>query len=501
MSQFLKLMSIVSLVITVSVEAKLDTTKYKNYFSWTTSKEMPKAIKDARKRRVSRSFASSDVDLSLMSAEYKQMRDKVINASSADELHKMIIDVEGKMDKLPADAKFLASVLVTLKPFRGIVYRMIPMVEKPRITHSFLRNQVKSMASNMRVYLPTEHWEAGFAYITQPYMKKNGEVVEQFTKPGMFAKDKRSATEKFQEHISTEVYAAIAQSARTIQDIKFEKPIVWDNKLVFGPESFQDEINENRYRYMQEGERRLALSSLHFGLHYITFFSAYDIEGSLKLSKDIGKLYGVDGFLGGPDSREGAPSYKVVKQVKKYKNLYTIRDGGANFMDLSFRHLTEGVRQLRLAREEVRNEAPGRLFVINAARVDPWDENFEKTMANIECAVEDVEGSSKVCSVRSAITSEVVKVDLRNFYMNPPSDLKSFMPIGWNTSKTKIKDKKLGVTYPNYFWGHPTKWDGSAYAPYFPEANTNSDMRKYARVLRQGWGGEMFGAPIAMFVE
>tara|TARA_R110002072_G_scaffold276051_1_gene437322 strand:+ start:50107 stop:51609 length:1503 start_codon:yes stop_codon:yes gene_type:complete len=500
MSQFLKLMSILALGFSFSVNAKIDVAKYKKYFSWTSSKEMPKAVKKARKRRVGRSFASNNVDLSHMSKEYKEMRDKVIGAKSADELHQMILNVEKKMDAYPADAKFLASMLVTLKPFRGIVYRMIPLVEKPRITHSFLRNQVKTMASNMRVYLPTEHWEAGFAYITQPY-SDNGEVVKQFTHPKLFSKDKTSGVIKFQEYVATDIYPAITDSAKIVEEIEFEKPIIWDNKIVFGPESFQDEILENRYRYMQEGERRLALSSLHMGLHYITYFNSYNIEGSLKLSKDIGKLYGVDGFFGGANSREGAPSYKVSKQVNKYKDLYTINDMGQTYMELSFKHLQEGVRQLRLAREELRNEAPNRLFVLNTGRLDPWDENFEKTMANIECAIEDVDGDSKVCSVRSAITGETVKVDLRKFYYNPPTDMKDLMPIAWDTEKTKIKNKKLGVSYPNYFWGLPTKWNAKAYSNYFPEAGANSDMRKYVRVMRQSWGGEMFGAPLAMFVE
>lgn len=471
-----------------------------SYFSWTAKDKMPALIKDARKRHQTRSFASNNADTSLMSKEYKSIRDKMLAAKTPDEVHSLILDLEKNLNNYPADAKFLGSVLTILKPFRGIVYRMIPMVEKPKITHSFLRNQVKILASNMRVYLPSEHWEAGFAYITQPYQVAEGQAVSQFkNKSSISKKNRKRAVTEFQEYIYTDIYPAMANAAKVIEGIKLEKPVVWDNKIVFGPDSFGGDITENRYRYLQEGERRLALSSLHMGMHYLQYFVSYNLEGLLSLTKDIGKLYGVDGFAF--TNVEGVPSYRIVKAVSKYSDIFTIKDGAGEHMKLSFLHLQEGVRQLRLSREELRNESPNQLFLLNPARIDPWDENFEKQMVNIECVIEDSSDDSKACPVRSAITGEVVVVDLKSFYNNPPKDLKSFMPTSWDIGKKEITNKKLNVNYPNYFWGQPTAWNTSAYKTYFPEIKDGDDLKKYVRVLRQAFGGEVFGAPIAMFVE
>ena len=489
---------LLSVLLSLSSSSFAATKSWKSYFSWTEGEKMPSLIKDARKRKTKRGIASNQADPSLMSEEYKVLRDKIMQVQSPDELAKMLVELEKKVDSYPADAKLLGSIVLLLKPMRGIVYRMIPMVEKPKITHSFLRTQVKTLASNMRIYLPFEHWEAGFAFLTEPYAV-NGKAVEQFKNPGLFSKDKRKAIQKYQDYLESDVYPAFAEATKRVEAITLDKPLVWDNKLVFGAKSFPGESTD-RYRYIQEGERRLALSSLHGGMHYLSYLISYDVNDILKLSKAVGKMYGIDGWDRGREI-EGVPSYRVMKAVSKYPNIFTLRDGKQTYMEQSFLHLRESIRQIRLAREEVRNESPNRLFLLNSERIDPWSENFEKQMAVAECLVGLESDEPGICPVKSAITGEVVKVNLAGFYYNPPKDLKSLMPTEWNIKEKSMNNKSLKVKYPNYFWGMPTNWNKKAYQNYFPEIGKGTDVIKHVRVLRQAYGGEFFGAPFALFVE
>ncbi len=495
--------------------------KWYGLLNWTPSKSMPKLIAEARKRHAKRKLANySAIDVKSISQEYKDIVRNVLNAKTPDQIHGLLLSLDKKIDSMPQDAKFLGAQLLMFKEFRGIIYRMIPMVSKHNATHSFLRNQVKVVASNMRIYLPLQHWEAGFDYLVEPYLisKKEKAVVDQFEDISAVKNKIHSgkfeaivASEQFQDYVGKHVYSAFARATNIIEDLNFEKPIVWDNRIAFGSDSYKDDFEETRYRKVGEAERLLALSSLHMGMHYIKYLISYDVKGSLSLAKDIGKLYGIDGFALG--ETVGVPSYKWVKQVQKskYDNIGRIRPGGKNNMAQSYNHLKEGVKLLRIAREELRNEPADKFFVIDPSRLNVWDENIEKQFKHIECLTDDQkEDSPSECAIRSAITGHTVVVDLKNFYLNPPKNLKIFLPTDWKVNKGKVRRKiafkkeytKHGVTYPNYTWGTPTKWDISAYKKHvFPNINKSSEIPEYIRTLRQSFGGEAFGVPMAIFVE
>lgn len=456
-------------------------------FQWVTKEELPAMIKAARERQGKRGVATSSLEKE-MSPELLTMQKALHSAKTAEDVQNLITKLEKEIDKYPSDAKLLGSIMLAIKPLRGLVYRMIPMVKNTKTTHSYLRTAVRQMASNFKLYLPVDHSEAIFAFLTEPFETSTGVVVKQFT-----GSKKVSATSEFQHYLGHEFYSSYSKALKRISQIDLKTPVVWDNKMVFGPQSFRGD-GLKRLRLVGEGERHLVLSSMNSGLHYLHYLLAYNLDDVFELSADVGRLYGIDGFLGG--EIEGVPSYRVTKTVRKFPKAFTIREGGYVHMSQSFKHLRESVRQMRIAREEVRNMDESPLFLISPDRMNPWDENFEKQMAVAECLVEDELAS---CPVKSNITGETVKVNLGAFYMQPPQDLKILMPTNWDIA-TKEKSK-FGVKYPNYHWGRPVEWNVFAYKTYFPEVNSASDVQKTVRVLRQGSGGEFFGAPLAMFVE
>ncbi len=496
----MKILLIISFLFSFGTLAKdLNAKEWLKKFSWISSSEMPRLIKKARKRSEKRKIASyRSIDIKSMSSKYKQLIEDVTKANSSEQVAKMLNELEGKFDSLPQDAKFLATQLLLLKSFRGIFYRFIPLAEKERITHSFLRNSVKTLISNLRVYLPFEHWEAGFNYLAEPFKTKAGLVVQQFKDSSVKGK-KSLGVHDMQTFLWKEIYVDMARAVKRIKNLDLSTPVIWDNRVVFGSESFKDDFEETRFRKVGEGEKLLALSSLHFGMHYLNQLIAYELKGSFSLAKDIGKLYGIDGFFAGDVL--GVPSARWVKKVKdkKYKKLGTLREGGYEHnMLLAYQHLKQGVRYLRLGREEVRNEPADGFFVINPNWVNPFDENIEKQFKGIECLTDD---SSNSCPIRSAITGHTVLMSLDKFYRNPPRDLKSFLPTAWETSSAKML-KKHGKSYPNYSWGTPNNWDYQVYKKhFFPNMKNAKSIPLYIRTLRQSFGGEVLGAPFALFIE
>ena len=61
--------------------------------------------------------------------------------------------------------------------------------------------------------------------------------------------------------------------------------------------------------------------------------------------------------------------------------------------------------------------------------------------------------------------------------------------------------KKHGKKYPNYLWGTPKSWNVSTYKRFFPELKSDKEIPEYVRTMRQAFGGEAFGVPLALFVE
>lgn len=488
-------------------------------FNWIKGKDMKGLIVKARKRSKKRTIANDAINLSKMTNEYKEVQAGIFSANTPEKVEAMLNHLDQKYESLPYDAKFLAMQLLLLKPFRGITYRLIPIAEKERITHSFLRTQVKRIASNLNVHLPDiQHWEAGFKYITEPY-KVNGKVVAQFKDTyKSFGRLNTSGTLDLQNFIEGPIQSEIAKAAQRLAAIESEMSdddyIIWDNRNIFGEDAFQDDIDDIRYRIVSKAEVMLNRSAMHMGMHYINYFVSYDVRGLFALTKDLGQLYGIDGFVTRDPQGVSSKDLVDIMSKKKYKDIFTFKPGYEENMKLSYMHLREGMRLVRIAREEVRNKSVDRFLAIDPSKVNVFDTDIERQLKNVECLLEQQENDfaqtdKKVteqtsnaynCPIRSTVTGHTVVVDLKRYYYNPPKDLKIFLPIGHEGGERKLK--KHGVEYPNYYKGRPNSWNLESYKNHiFPEIESQQDIPKYVRTLRHAYGGEVFGAPLAIFVE
>lgn len=471
-------------------------------------------LNEAKQRGLKRSVSGTEVpDESLMSKELKEFRDQFLKVNTGEDLEALFekYSAPGAIDTYPTDLQYALVQFNLLRPFRGIIYRLVPLVKNTNAVHSMLITLIQSLASNMRIFFPTSNWEAGFAYVTEPFVNNQKQAVQQF-----------KTTRDLQIFCATDVFNALDQAAARLENMSLTKQsIIWDNRFVFGRGTFEDALS--RYRKLGEADRYLTLGSLYLGMNYISAFVAYDIDNVFKLLKTEGQLYGLDGFVG-IFPNQGVPSLKRVavlcgtpdcvadtssgdwveessglsrpksQQWKpEYQSLFTLNSNGRWWMqNMGLPALKKAVLALRIAWTEIEKQ-PGSEFAIwDSARILPWNRQIKRSLEDLEAMV------SGERTIVSPFTNEKVTINLPQFYNNPPQDLKKFLPIQWEMApETKTKE---GMNYRNYFWGRAIGWNLSEYQPYL-KISSNADLLTAARVLNQSFGGWAVANPVSFMVQ
>ncbi|MCM2279813.1 MAG: hypothetical protein NDJ89_17195 [Oligoflexia bacterium] len=430
--------------------------------------EGPKA-----RKRAKRSVASiRAVNETLMSSELKAFRDKFLSVKKAEEIDPLLVELEGNYENYPADLKFVAAQLIPLRTLKSIVWRLAPVVDRPKITHSMLLSMVQGWAARMKILFPTEQWDAGFAYVTEPF--EGG--------PAAF-----KTLEDFQAYAGAAIYREMFVAAKRMESLDFSQaPAVFDNKLLYGSASFQDDLD--RYKELNEAERHAALVTAHAGLASVAIFCAYQVTGTLDLAKDLGQIYGVDSLWW---DIEGATAQKRAEIIRKpkYAALGTLTEHGAKWTRQAFLHVKHSVRKTRLVWEELRGRPADEFAVLDPAKVIPWNREIESRLKEMEAMI------SGETELRSRVTGEVVRVNLPKLFLEPPQDLKAFLPTSFENSSEYLSKARL--RYRNYFRGRAIDWDLKTYQAYLPGLASGKDVAAQVRILRQSWGGWATGLPLA----
>ncbi len=459
-------------------------------YNWTTLEASQKLKSQFEKsKRVPSSQLKADEGM--MSAEFRATRDAFLKLKTAEELEVFLIDLDKRFDSFKEnDQKFFAAQIIPLKELRGFLWKSQPVFSKTKITHSIVLTSVKSTVSAVQVYLPTEQWKAGLNYVSLPY-----------------ARDQKVSTQ-FQDEADVVAFIAgpfrqsLLKCARRVQALDLsDKYIAWDNKLLYGKASFQDDID--RFRMVGEVERLSSLASIHATLSQIAYQRAYSAENSLNMYQDIGKLYGFDGFFSKVD---GAPAAKRTAVMKKaaYQNYGVLVEDGSKWMEQSFQHMRESVRLTSAVWNQIKREDRpiSEAFIFDSSFARPYERGGDLSMANLEAMVE---GRAQI---RSGITGEVVVVDLPAFFTNPPRDLKAFLPTEFENSnewkEIQLKDgtgKVHKLRARNYEVGRGVNWDSATYKQLFPELSSGKSVPESIRILSQSWGGWMAALSLSEVVE
>ncbi|MEK7358439.1 MAG: hypothetical protein AAB250_18490 [Bdellovibrionota bacterium] len=426
-----------------------------------------------------------------MSAEFIAVRDRFLRVKSAEELDRLLIELNGKYDSFQsADTKLFAAQAVTLIPLRGFVWRMIPVAEKAKITHSAVLTMVKQIASGIGVYLPTQQWKAAFDFVSLPFMR-SGAVAVQF-----------QSEVQVQAFLTKYVLPAAITAVRRVQKIDLKgKEVVWDNQLLYGPASFQDDLD--RYRLIGEIEKTIVQANIHSTIAQLAFARAYTAQGTNDVVENIGRLYGIDGFMW--QRVEGAPAKDRVGVMRsaKFAKWGTLVSDGPNWTKAALSNIRASARLMSGVWNQIQRRPMGEGW-----SVDPTFFQSRDIVRTGDMRVEDVVAMTKgPAKIRSAVTGETVMVNMPAFYENPPRDLKALLATGfneepeWKTINFKVAGKDVPVKARNYESGSATNWDINQYRTFLPEARNGGDVKRAARVLSQSFGGSAALAPMLGFMN
>jgi hypothetical protein len=435
-------------------------------------------LKNARDHFSKRKPASSSVDEKDLAEDFKAFRTKFLAVKTADELDALLVEAEKNYDSYSPDLKYFVAQVELIRPYRAIVHRMRPLFEHTKSVHSVAVTTLKSMASNLRVYLPTDQWEAGFAYVTVP--SSDPALNTQF-----------QSIREFQDFLVTTIpnlYRAMTR-LNALYKGGLQKPLVWDNKLFYGTGTFEDGLD--RYRTHDFPELLTTMTSLRLTAHSILVFCAYNQNEFLDFFEDMGRLAGLNGFNFLTELGVSAQERAKVWKKRKYQSFLTLseNDVGKQLMKEAFIHLKAAVFYTNTAWKHLDGKADSDYSVLSFGRFQMDRRAIELRLKNM---MDMVNGPT---SIRSPITGEVVDVNLPAFFSNPPSNLKQLLPTQFDKSPEFLSVKSTSgerVEYRNYFRGRAIGWDNGAWAPYFPSAAGQSSdyMMKAVRVLRQSWGGD-----------
>jgi hypothetical protein len=471
------LLSIVLVSNVLAKEVFLKSGEYK----WISDKDFS-FQKATAKERSSRKLASQgEITDDLFSKEYKQFRDSFLAIKTPEELDRLLIDINLKYDSYPDDLKLVVALLVPMRATRSFTYKVYPLAAKEKITHSMLVTQVLNFASFVKVNLPTDQWNAGFRYTTEPFTAKDDS-------------EKIRNMDELQNFAGEKIYPELLLAASRISQIKISDKMVWDNKLFYGIGAFSD--NFKRYRTFGEAERFALLSSLHLRMAQVARFQAYNVTELVSYVKEVSSLYGYDSVLMSNVDGVTALKIKNVLASPRYINLFVLRPNGAANMATAYKHMKEATRLGLISWTEARSRTADENDMFNSdlvtgsvGRIDKNAEVMERVLA----------GQTEL---HSDITGELVVVNFSHFYLNPAKDLKTFAPIGFEQGQKQLSKSiaSKNYSYRNYFYGRAIKWNVDAYKNIFPEITKGESVSTYVRILNQSTGADLMASLVNPFI-
>jgi hypothetical protein len=440
-----------------------------------TLEDLKKVIEDSEKRRP----ASAVINEQAMSPELRVIRDRFLALKTSDDLAALLAELDARYDSLPTDAKFLAAQVQPVTVLRGIIYRLRNVFEhRSRAAHSATLTLAKNITTNFRIYLPQDSMKAVLEYFTSPYFE-NGVTVASF-----------NSEADIQNLLAKDFAKAIARADDRIGKLDLSQPIVWDQRFSFGPDSFQDGLN--RFRLVGELEKSIVRSAMMGTVASLCVLRAYNVNDTIDLSANIGRLYGIDGFLSVVD---GVSAEKISNEIRKKPNIGTIlgNEGRKAMKDALNAARWSSIHAMAAWQSSSKSRQNEHLYAVDSGY---WRVNRDDLQKNLDIMYRVI-NSNKPEKIRSSVTGEVIEIDFAKFFTDPPDSLQSLLPLNKPNEPhtvTRMAAVSLGstvkkpLTYRNYAEGSPELWNTAAYQTYLPSVKSNEDVLRVMRVLSHAGG-------------
>jgi hypothetical protein len=404
---------------------------------------------------------------------------------SADDLHRILVEMDRNFDTYSTDLKYFATHAVLLLPLRSIAFRLRPVLEENKAVHSSAVSALKSLAAALRIYLPQEHWKAGFEYVTAP------------STDGTLTNSQFHKISDFQKSLVKELAPQIFNAIRRLVALGMRSPnrIVWDNRLLAGTGTFEDGIQ--RFATHGMAEICASLSALHMSLHALYAYSAYFQDDAPDVAFALGRLAGIDGFLaslplGNPEDL-GITAHDRASVLRRgeFVNFLKLHSKVGNGRSkLAFEHLKASISRMEEAWRYLESGENRPHAVLNPLAFAADKRIAELRLKNMQAML------NGPTAMRSARTGEVVTVDLKSFYTSPYQDLKVLLPTRFDETpaeRSLASSDGRTLRYRNYYRGRAVAWDKEAWKKVFPI--DSHQVATSVRVLSENWGAD-YASPL-----
>jgi hypothetical protein len=472
----------------------------------------------------SRKISQSVIDVPAIEKTYSEdftaLRDELIgnvnqkNASgkslrgieSPEDLDKLILKYSKPetYDKLSPEAKMVVVQLRAIWPFKSFFHRAKTYFGNGTAIRSAIVTMLRNSSTAINVFFPisgeapVNHWNVVFRYMTEP-MEGMGEEISTDEQLHQFVVDYADYTRK--------------EIDRMYAIYKSTDSIWWDNKLFMSFANFTSE--KDRYIKLGKPEFEAILAGAYGSWSGLATTAAYSFEGLSDSIRDMGSFFGIEEarnmFRNSRNDRvSGMKAKHRFAVLRKYPKLFTLMPEGKNLTSPAYSYMMASVNMAEASWNRLRGSKEDRTdFLFDPRVIQPFNTNrlINTSFKELRTLLTSSEAKSTL------MQGELVKINLRDIYLDPPKSLMDFYPVAFNTSADEKSKDIAGksVTYRNYLAGSPTTWSHSAYEKYFPSikktpcpnkldvptSSCTSDVGVYSRILSQTWGTAGFGAALA----
>jgi hypothetical protein len=481
-------------------------------------------VKEIAKRDVAQATLDNRDESVVLSEQYRNIRNSLIGgdifeggkkkktspgATNSQHIVDLLADLEKgfKAGKYTSpDARVLAAQLLMLKPYQGFVYRARNIFDtsegKARAAHAAAITMLRIAAAGVDTYFPTDQWKAGFDYTIEPFYVQQNRNCD--TTKGWSSSCDIHNGETLQVWMRRELLPQLEQLGKVLHEVRFEKPVYWDNQILYGTANFTS--SRDRLLRLGEPERYLMMSAVQAAISSVYGMSAFSFDGFFESIDDISKVYGFQQVF----NSDGATARERFGAITKHDNLFKFKKNdpmAKKYMNNSYAYLKTSLQNAHFAwklLEGRENNKDMQDNLIDPRAVAPFARILNTGFSNaFGIAGLDKASGKEVADgevVSAVVNGEKVIVHLKEFYNNPPDSLQDFMPNNFEGgSRKKSKPiKGTNVEYRNYDYGRPAQWQYGVYSKYFEGVQGPNDVKRIARVLSQSWGGFLLGVPIGM---
>ncbi|MEQ1878839.1 MAG: hypothetical protein ABL958_19525, partial [Bdellovibrionia bacterium] len=300
--------------------------------------------------------------------KYVAFRREYLACRDGYSLYNVIKKYDDQYETLSDNMKFVMIRLATMMPLRGFIWRTVPVIHNTLIAQEMLLSQVKNLGENLLIHEPDSHVQAQLAFFSMPF----GDQVEQKTIPKRFG-SKQVFTKRFYAEgdlitfMATDLYDALGVAIGRLERLQKERKgdIVFDAQIRFGEHAFTTKKHDDhdRYRVIGDAEIWAQAARYHRRMTGIAQMAAYNWNGYIALSKEIGGMYGMDvqksklfDVIGEEFYIDGVDREERVAVTKRKTNLYVLTANGKGWMFKAYEHLVANAAALKKSWEAIRDD-------------------------------------------------------------------------------------------------------------------------------------------------